>query len=211
MLNLLARNPWPSPNIPGVASDTTGCPERSEPRYFDSLLQQRQQRYRQGRLQPQHQQQPHRPLLLRQQQPELPLRPVGRRSAAGIQHHHADHRATRFAVLGQDRQLRASERSPSRLEPLRRRLLPRRPELQPSSPSDSTPVSRPITTACRRLTWAGSLKSVPPPASRATASIPTGTSSTTTPGRSGVTISSSDMSSAAPPSLSFRTTTSAAS
>ncbi|HZD31212.1 MAG TPA: TonB-dependent receptor, partial [Candidatus Angelobacter sp.] len=26
MQNLLARNPWPSPNIPGVASDTFGCP-----------------------------------------------------------------------------------------------------------------------------------------------------------------------------------------
>jgi len=27
MLNLLAMNPWPTPNIPGVASDTTGCPD----------------------------------------------------------------------------------------------------------------------------------------------------------------------------------------
>ena len=26
MLNLLARNPWPAPNIPGVQSDLTGCP-----------------------------------------------------------------------------------------------------------------------------------------------------------------------------------------
>ena len=26
MLNLLARNPWPSPNISGVTSDLTGCP-----------------------------------------------------------------------------------------------------------------------------------------------------------------------------------------
>src|SRR5450755_114380 len=41
MLNLLARNPWPSPNIPGVASDTTGCPNgpnlATSTRFFNNV------------------------------------------------------------------------------------------------------------------------------------------------------------------------------
>ena len=41
MLNLLARNPWPSPNIPGVASDGTGCPNgpnlATSTRFFNNV------------------------------------------------------------------------------------------------------------------------------------------------------------------------------
>jgi len=41
MLNLLARNPWPSPNIPGVASDGTGCPSgpnlATSTRFFNNV------------------------------------------------------------------------------------------------------------------------------------------------------------------------------
>jgi len=41
MLNLLARNPWPSPNVPGVASDTTGCPNgpnlATSTRFFNNV------------------------------------------------------------------------------------------------------------------------------------------------------------------------------
>jgi hypothetical protein len=41
MLNLLARNPWPSPNISGVASDTTGCPNgpnlATSTRFFNNV------------------------------------------------------------------------------------------------------------------------------------------------------------------------------
>ena len=97
MLNLLARNPWPSPNIPGARPtrrhlQSAQCQRCCrQPRDFHPLLQQRRQLDRQGRLQSQHQQQHHRPLLLRQQQPELSFRAVGGRPAARLQHHHADH------------------------------------------------------------------------------------------------------------------------
>src|SRR5271157_2206329 len=41
MLNLLARHPWPAPNIPGVASDTTGCPNgpnlATSTRFFNNV------------------------------------------------------------------------------------------------------------------------------------------------------------------------------
>ena len=41
MLNLLARNPWPSPNISGVASDGTGCPNgpnlATSTRFFNNV------------------------------------------------------------------------------------------------------------------------------------------------------------------------------
>jgi outer membrane receptor protein involved in Fe transport len=41
MLNLSARNPWPSPNIPGVASDGTGCPNgpnlATSTRFFNNV------------------------------------------------------------------------------------------------------------------------------------------------------------------------------
>jgi hypothetical protein len=41
MLNLLARDPWPSPNISGVASDTTGCPNgpnlATSTRFFNNV------------------------------------------------------------------------------------------------------------------------------------------------------------------------------
>ena len=41
MLNLLARNPWPTPNIPGVASDTFGCPNgpnlATSTRFFNNV------------------------------------------------------------------------------------------------------------------------------------------------------------------------------
>jgi outer membrane receptor protein involved in Fe transport len=41
ILNLLARNPWPSPNIPGVASDGTGCPNgpnlATSTRFFNNV------------------------------------------------------------------------------------------------------------------------------------------------------------------------------
>ncbi len=136
MLNLLARNPWPSPNISGASPTRRHlqCPNasaaRRQPRDLHPFLQQRGQPDREGRLQPNTDNNIHRPLLLRQQQSEFSFRAVGRRPVAGIQHRHADHGATGIAVVGEGGELGAGERGPSRLEPVRRRLLPRRPELQ---------------------------------------------------------------------------------
>ena len=53
----------------------------------------------------------YRPLLLRQQQSEFPLRTIGWRPSARIQHRHA-HPVQLIAVLGEGRELRSGQRSP---------------------------------------------------------------------------------------------------
>ena len=126
-----ARNPWPTPNIAGVASDTTAGSAANlstSHRFFnraDSFIAKIDQNFN-----------PNNMLTGRyyfgDSIQKFPVRTdCGGRPVAGIQHQHSDARAADFSFVREGHQFEPGQRSALGLEPLRGRILPARPELQP--------------------------------------------------------------------------------
>ena len=137
MLNLLARNPWPIAQHPGRFRQyrwTCNAPNASaaaanlatSTRFYnnvDSLIVK-------GDYNPNTDNNFTGRYYYGNSNQSFPFAQLAGGLLAGLQHHHTDHRATGIAVVGQGGELGAGERSSSRVESLRRRILSRRPELQ---------------------------------------------------------------------------------